>query len=98
MLERGEASLDRLEGEEPARRSLRLFEFMREYLAFGAASLGALLVICAWVYRRTARPDWTGGEAFEALWPIHLVAALAIYLSWRWNNTAECNRPNRPLQ
>ena len=45
-------------------------------VAGGAGLLGACL------YRYVAYPDWTAGEALEALWPLYLAGALSLVLGW----------------
>jgi len=46
------------------------------------ALVGALVLAGACVYRRVWRPDWTGGEALEALWPFYVAGAVSVASRW----------------
>jgi hypothetical protein len=43
---------------------------------------GGIALLGACVYRYVAYPNWTAGEALEALWPLYLAGALSLVLGW----------------
>jgi hypothetical protein len=49
--------------------------------AWGVAA-GSLILLGACLYRRIKHPDWTGGQAVAALWPVYLLAAVSICSGW----------------
>jgi hypothetical protein len=59
---------------------------MQELLIGSAVIAGALCLLGACAYRRVWHPEWTGGQALQALWPFYLAAALSIYCGWRFNH------------
>jgi hypothetical protein len=47
-----------------------------------AAVFGALLLFAACGYRRFWHPDWSGGQALAALWPVYVVGCVPILVRW----------------
>ncbi len=47
-----------------------------------AAVFGALLLFAACGYRRIWHPDWSGGQALAALWPVYVVGCVPILARW----------------
>jgi hypothetical protein len=55
---------------------------LRERLTTLAVVAGGLSLLGACLFRYVARPDWSAGEALEALWPLYLAGALSLVLGW----------------
>jgi hypothetical protein len=56
--------------------------WLREQLATLAIIAGGIGLLGACLFRYVARPDWSAGEALEALWPLYLAGALSVVLGW----------------
>lgn len=57
----------------------------KDWLAFAAALLvtvGGALMIGGGVYRVFIRPEWTSGQALDALWPTFLAGFVSLLLGW----------------
>jgi hypothetical protein len=59
--------------------------------AWGVAA-GSLILLGACLYRRIKHPDWTGGQAVAALWPVYLVAVASICSGWLFRDANEALR------
>lgn len=55
---------------------------LREQLVTFVIVAGGIGLLGACVLRYVAYPDWTAGEALEALWPLYLAGALSLMLGW----------------
>jgi hypothetical protein len=56
--------------------------WLREQVATLVIAAGGIALLGACIYRHIAYPDWTAGEALEALWPLYLAGALSLLLGW----------------
>jgi hypothetical protein len=56
--------------------------WLREQVVTLVIVAGGLGLLGACVYRYVAYPDWTAGEALEALWPLFPAGALSLVLGW----------------
>jgi hypothetical protein len=59
--------------------------------AWGVAA-GSLILLGACLYRRIKHPDWTGGQAVAALWPVYLIAVVSICSGWLFRDANEALR------
>ena len=55
---------------------------LREQLVTLVIVAGGVALLGACVFRYVAYPDWTAGEALEALWPLYLAGALSLLVGW----------------
>jgi len=58
----------------------------QEILGITVATVGTLILFGACLYRRLRHPDWTGGQALEAFWPLYIAGALSICIGWFLND------------
>ena len=56
--------------------------WLREQVVTLVIVAGGIGLLGACVFRYVAYPDWTAGEALEALWPLYLAGALSLVLGW----------------
>ena len=80
-------SLNHINREKWLSMSLLEWRRTRHFLTVSAVVAGALFLLGACLYRRIWHPEWTGGQALAALWPLYLTAASSIYLGWRFNRS-----------
>jgi hypothetical protein len=55
---------------------------LREQLVTLVTVAGGIALLGACVYRSVAHPEWTAGEALDALWPLYLAGALSLVVGW----------------
>jgi hypothetical protein len=62
----------------PADGARRLQDVARTWAVLG----GFLILFGTCLYRRIRHPDWTGGQALAALWPLYLAGVVSICSGW----------------
>jgi hypothetical protein len=86
MFQRSDGYLDRLGRKERARPSEIQWQRAQYLLRVSIATAGTVILLGACLYRRVRHPEWTGGQALEALWPLYLAGAASICTAWLFGN------------
>lgn len=93
MFPHSHSSLRQLDRRERVSGLLPQWERVQNFLAVLASVAGALILFGACLYRRLWHPEWTGGQALEALWPFYLAGALPICIAWYFGDAENgCRR------
>jgi hypothetical protein len=85
LFQRGDQNLDVMDRKEVARPSQLQWLRAPHFLCISIATAGTLALLGACLYRRLRHPEWTGGQALQALWPIYLAGVSSICIGWLFN-------------
>jgi hypothetical protein len=86
MFQSGNGYPDRLGRKKQARPSQVQRQRAPYLLRVSVATAGTAILLGACLYRRVWHPEWTGGQALEALWPIYLAGSASICAAWLFGN------------